>query len=1674
MGAPTIKNVLFLDARVENFDSLARGVTANTEVFVLDWTRDGVEQITRILTHYSDLDSLQIVSHGREAGVQLGSIELCNDNLETYSHLLKQWGKALSERGDILLFGCSVAAGESGQAFVRRLSLIVGADIAASDNLTGSAALGGDWELKFAIGEINASIAIEKEVLAAYPYALGTLVNETFKNSTVRGPWIYGGNNGALFDPSSGVPAANQRIPGITGGTVSGVLPALGGSTPGDGALLLTPAVNLREAFVIYNNPIPSTDGLRVQFDFYSYGSSQQFPSPQPFISPQPGDGLGFFLIDGTVSPTRTGGYGGSLAYAPRTGIPGIEGGYLGIGLDEFGNFSTSTEGRSGPEPPPIPGSSIGSFRPDSVTVRGNQAEGYQFLTNAIVPFGIDNIPTSIDFSGPEPGSSFNFSNTFTSDRNLAKRSVQITLNPSNDPVNPSRLTVAFDENFDDIYETTLIDIPNLVTTNGAVPPLFKFGFGSSTGGANNIHELQNVVVETINPPTLAAEVATIKTGPQFVKSEGSITYTITTVNRGPAPATNVLIQDEIPLELLRPGGLSPDLIASNNGTYVNQTKAVTWPLIPVLNAGETVTYTLTIDLPPGLKGGSSFANVAFSTSSTFDPDLSNNSGVLAPGQIEGPGVVFTTVVDTVADLVTTKSGPVTTSAGSSVAYTLTTTNLGPDPAADVTITDSIIPGLTGVSVSDGGTYDPVSGIVTFPALTALANSATATRTISFIAPATRTDISNTARSSATTFDPIATNNNGSTTNKDGTPTNSTVTTSIAPNADLATTKTGSTSATAGSSVSYTIATVNLGPSPAEAVTITDSIVPGLTGVTASNGGVYDPVTGIVTFAPVAIANAETVTRTIGFTVPPTLNSISNTARSTSITPDSTPTNNNGTNPNATVTTSINAVADVVTQKTAPASINAGDTLTYTITTTNNGPSPAANVVITDSLIPGLTGVTVSDGGTYNPATGTIEFPAIATLASGTNQSRTISFVPPTTLTSITNIVLSRSDTFDPDLTNNNGSTVAVPGEAGGQVITSIDAVADVVTQKTAPASIKVGDTLLYTITTTNNGPSPATNVVITDSLIPGLTNVNVFDGGTYNPTTGAIEFPAIATLASGSSVTRRLILIPPPTLTSITNIVLSRSDTFDPDLTNNNGSTVAVPGEAGGQVITSIDPVADLVTSKSGLTSAPAGSSVTYTITTTNNGPNAAENVVITDSIIPGLTGVSASDNGTYDPVTGVVTFPTIASLTSGSNINREVTLVVPATGTISNTSQSRSTTFDPKPSNNNGSESRATVTTAIISAQPTPNKFPSAYSSNAALAPNSVVQISGLGGTDSDGTVVTFTISTLPPTNQGVLFLGDPATGGVAVTAGQTLTAEQMTQLFFQSVGNFTGANFTYSATDNLGAPSAAVATVSLIPLKESIPTPTPTTPAPTPTPTTPAPTPTPTTPAPTPTPTTSAPTPTPTTSAPTPTPTTPAPTPTPTAEPAPTPTPTPAPTPTAEPTPAPEPTPPTPAPEPTPTPAPTPAPAPTPTPTPIFNPVPEPDTGCGCVPLPGPPQIAFTPPQPSPLLNFDSNAAQLIDIQNTSIGTEGNDSLTGNETNQLFLSFGGDDTVLGEGGSDLVYADQQRDFIASGRSNDIIYGGKQTDAVFGGKQDDRIFGDRNGDTLYGDRGSDTIVGD
>jgi hypothetical protein len=88
-----------------------------------------------------------------------------------------------------------------------------------------------------------------------------------------------------------------------------------------------------------------------------------------------------------------------------------------------------------------------------------------------------------------------------------------------------------------------------------------------------------------------------------------------------------------------------------------------------------------------------------------------------------------------------------------------------------------------------------------------------------------------------------------------------------------------------------------------------------------------------------------------------------------------------------------------------------------------------------------------------------------------------------------------------------------------------------------------------------------------------------------------------------------------------------------------------------------------------------------------------------------------------------------------------------------------------------------------------PTLNEPPVANNANSSLAPNSSRLVTGLGGSDPDGTIVSYTINTLPPADQAVLYLGDPGNGGVAVTPGQVLTPEQLQQLFVLTTGNFTG---------------------------------------------------------------------------------------------------------------------------------------------------------------------------------------------------------------------------------------------------------------------------------------------
>lgn len=487
-----MKTLVIVDPSVCSYHSLINSVSTEVEVVVLDPAQDGIAQITNILANHHSVESLHLLSHGSPGTLQLGSSHLNQVTLDRYSYQIREWIRGLTDRAEILLYGCEVAAGELGRQFVQQLSHLTQATIAASTNLVGSAKRGGRWVLDYQTGSVQSSLAFSTEAMTAYEGVL-EIVNflaETFAGTSVAGDWRFG-----VGDPTSGT----QANPFLTASPI--VTPALGGlpgiatplDTPGAGTLRLTNATLNQAAFVLYNTPIQSDAGLRITFDMFQYGGTTSNPA-----IPAGADGLNFFLIDGATQVPdvpRAGAFGGSLGYAQKntpTVVPGIAGGYLGIGFDAFGNYSRATEGRNGG----VPGA---GQLPDTVTVRGSEATQYAYLTST------GTLPFSLDVPAPQGGTRAN-----------SLRRVQVDLDPT------GLLSVAMDLNGNNIFTDpgeALISNFNIRSgaagiDNGVIPSTFKLGFAAGTGDSTNIHEIRNLTVQSFtSPPETTDSLVTLQPG---------------------------------------------------------------------------------------------------------------------------------------------------------------------------------------------------------------------------------------------------------------------------------------------------------------------------------------------------------------------------------------------------------------------------------------------------------------------------------------------------------------------------------------------------------------------------------------------------------------------------------------------------------------------------------------------------------------------------------------------------------------------------------------------------------------------------------------------------------------------------------------------------------------------------------------------------------------------------------------------------------------------------------------------------------------------------------------------------------------------------------------------------------------------------------------------------------
>jgi hypothetical protein len=175
--APPVSALVFVDARVGDQAGLLQGLSPDARVVVLDPNRDGLSQIGAALSGYSGLEAIHIVSHGADGVIDLGSGAVDAGVLANRMHEVAAWGDALKVHGDILIYGCDLAQTERGRAFADTLAHLAGADVAASTDDTGAARLGGDWDLEYRTGAIEAASPFAAEALNAYDALLANPVN---------------------------------------------------------------------------------------------------------------------------------------------------------------------------------------------------------------------------------------------------------------------------------------------------------------------------------------------------------------------------------------------------------------------------------------------------------------------------------------------------------------------------------------------------------------------------------------------------------------------------------------------------------------------------------------------------------------------------------------------------------------------------------------------------------------------------------------------------------------------------------------------------------------------------------------------------------------------------------------------------------------------------------------------------------------------------------------------------------------------------------------------------------------------------------------------------------------------------------------------------------------------------------------------------------------------------------------------------------------------------------------------------------------------------------------------------------------------------------------------------------------------------------------------------------
>ena len=733
---------------------------------------------------------------------------------------------------------------------------------------------------------------------------------------------------------------------------------------------------------------------------------------------------------------------------------------------------------------------------------------------------------------------------------------------------------------------------------------------------------------------TTAADLEVTKTASTNRPDVGSdVTFTVTATDNGPDDATGVSVADALP------AGLS--LVSATPAAGTSYSSG-TWTIGNLANGDSKVlTIVATVESPGAI------TNTATISGDEYDPVAANDTA--------------STTVDQRVDLVVAKSAsPTDPNAGANATFTLQVSNTGPNTANHVVIRDLLPAGLTYVSDDSGGAYDPATGDWTVGSI-----GPSGSATLKVVATVEGHDpVTNTA--SVLSVDETQSDTTNDSASATVTP----------PWADLEVTKTVDNSKPdMGDHVTFTIKVDNLGPDDATNVVVSDALPAGLTWVSDDGLGAYDPATGDWTVG--SLADGATATLDVTASVDARGDYTNTATVSHSDQYDPVPDNNTD---SAFLTT---RQADIAVTKTVDDATPAvGAVVEYTITATNDGgPDPASGLVIHDALPSGkLTFVSASaDTGTYDAVTGdwTVGNLAVGATATLKLDARVIDSGKIDNTASVGSLLQRDSN---PD---NDSATVEIDAPPA----------ADLSLTKTVDDDTPDKDsTVTFTLTVTNSGPNDTTGVVVTDTWPAGLTYVSD-DGGDpsdYDPASGKWT---VGDLNAGAHATLHISATVDVGNTQIVNTAeVTASDLPDPDSTPGNG-VIGEDDEA--SVALNARGVADLAIAKTVTPSkVTKGQRTTYKLVVTNNGPDGATGVVVSDQLPSSVTFVS-STGGDYDSKTGAWN---IGSLADGDSATLEITVVVGKTGAITNTADIvAADQRDPDPSNGE-------ATAGISAAAPSP----------------------------------------------------------------------------------------------------------------------------------------------------------------------------------------------------------------------------------------------------------------------------------------------------------------------------------------------------------------------------------